>query len=275
MSFQSLNMDSIKSEFLSNTSDFFGNTSLQNLSTNSIEVFVTSNIAQFDLSWHFLIYTPLILRPRFLRHFTSSKFARYGNLPYIPLLAHIFLGIVIVFRYQFRAVSSPEPPRPENLDIAMGVTNAILSWRLCKYEHRGNPRLARVGFQVFALMLLFSALMCYKTSSPVWYHALAKTHNGFIYVRWLLLGGPVIGLFDGYHELYTISVFFGGILGVWEGRFPWDGILGVPLALVLQVALVIIERWTSSLITPKLIFPRFLTIKYTNDRQKFTYQFFH
>jgi hypothetical protein len=274
MSLQSVSMDSIKSEFLSNTSDFFRNTSLQNLSTDSIQAFVASNKAQVDLAWHLFIYTPLVLRPQFLRHFTSSKFARYGNLPYIPLLAHIFLGIVIVCRYQFRAVSSPEPPRPETLDIAMGVTNAILSWRLCKYEHRGNPRLARVGFQVLALMLLFSALMCYKTASPVWYHALAKTHNSFIYVRWLLLGGPVVGLFDGYHELYTISVFFGGILGVWEGRFPWDGILGAPLALVVHVVLVIMERWTSSLVTAKLIPPPFLTIKYTNDPQKFAHQSF-
>jgi hypothetical protein len=110
-------------------------------------------------------------------------------------------------------------------------------------------------------MLLFSALMCYKTSSPVWYHSLAKTHNAFIYVRWISLGGPVVGIFDGIRELYTISVFFGGIVGIWEGRFPWDGVLGVPLALVLQVVLVIVERWTSSLITPKLISPPFLTIK--------------
>jgi hypothetical protein len=88
------------------------------------------------------------------------------------------------------------------------------------------------------------------------------------------LVGPVVGIFDGLHEAYTISVFFGGILGVWEGRFPWDGILGVPLALVLQVVLVTVERWTSSLITPKLISPPFLTVKYTNSLQKFAYQSF-
>jgi hypothetical protein len=257
MSLQSLSMDSIKSEFLSNTSDFFGNTTLPNLnfSTSSIEAFVTSNKAQVDLAWHLFIYTPLILRPGFLRHFTSSKYARYGNLPYVPLLLHIFLGVIITFRYQFRAMSSPNPPRPEALDIAMGVTNAILSWRLCKYESRGNPRLVRVGFQAMGLMILFPALMCYKTASPVWYHSLAKMHNSFIYVRWLIHVGPAVGLFDSFHELYTISVFLGGILGVWEGRFPWDGILGVPLGLVLHVMLVIIERRISSLITPKLISP--------------------
>jgi hypothetical protein len=171
-------------------------------------------------------------------------------------------------------VSSPEPPRPETLDIAMGFTNAILSWRLCKYEARGNPLFARIGFQVFALMILFAALMCYKTASPVWYHALAKTHNGFIYVRWISIGGPVLGIFDGLHEAYTISVWFGGILGVMEGRFPLDGILGVPLVLVLQVVLVIVERWISSLITPKLVSSPFLTVKYTNYLQKCTYQSF-
>jgi len=237
-------------------------------------MFIASNKAQLDLAWNLLIYTPLILRPRFLRHFTSSKYARYGNLPYIPLMVHILLGIIIVFRYQFRAVSSPDPPQPETFDIAMGITNAILSWRLCKYEARGNPHFARLGFQVYAVIILFAALMCYKTASPVWYHALAKTHNGFIYVRWISIGGAVVEIFDGAHEAYTISIFFGGMLGVMEGRFPWDGILGAPLVLVLQVALVIVERWISSQITPKLISPPFLTFKFANKLQKFAYQSF-
>ena len=63
-----------------------------------------------------------------------------------------------------------------------------------------------------------------------------------------------MGVFDGYHELYTISVFFGGMLGVWEGRFPWDGILGVPLALVFHMGLVLMERFTSSVIAPESVF---------------------
>jgi hypothetical protein len=221
---------------------FLGNMSLQSLNMDSIEEFIVSNKAKVDLVWHFFIYAPLILRPQFLQHFTSSKAVKYSKLPYIPLLVHIILGVVIVGRYQFRAVSS---------DVATGVTNVIVSWRLSKYEGRGNPRLVRVGFQIMALMVLFPTLMCYRTASPIWYHSLAKMHNAFIYVRWLMMVGPKIDLYDGFHELYTISVFFGGILGIWEARFPWDGILGVPLALVLHVVLVIVERWTSSLITPE------------------------
>lgn len=224
---------------------------------DSIHELVISNKAQVDLAWHLFIYTPLILHPQFVRHFTSSKFAGYSKLPYTPLLTHIFLGIFIAFRYQFKAVSSAEPPRPESLDIAIGVTNAIISWRLCKYEHRGNPRIARAAFQVMALMLLFTALMCYRTASPVWYHSMAKMHNSFVYVRWLILVGNAIGIYKGFHELYTISIFFGSMLGVWEGRFPWDGILGVPLALVFHVVLVMIERFTSSLITLELLSPAF------------------
>jgi hypothetical protein len=250
--------------------------SLQNLSMDSIQELVVSNKVQVDLAWHLFIYLPLVLRSQYLlRHFTSSKYAGYNKLPYIPLLVHILIGLVIVSRYQFRAVSSPEPPLPETLDIAIGVTNAILCWRLCKYEHRGNPRLARAGFQVMALMVLFAALMCYRTVSPVWYHALAKMHNGFIYVRWLDIYWAALKIPSGLHEAYTIAVFFGGILGIWEAGFPWDGILGVPLALVLHMVLVTVERWISSLITPKLIS---LTppnrIKYTNDLQKFTNQSF-
>ncbi|KAF8860573.1 hypothetical protein BDZ45DRAFT_672477 [Acephala macrosclerotiorum] len=216
---------------------------------DSVQEFIISNKTQVDLAWHLFIYAPLILRPQFLRHFTTSKFAGYSKLPYIPLLFHILLGVVIVGRYQFKAMSAAEPPQPDALDIAMGVANAIISWRLCKYEHRGNPRIARVGFQVMGLMLLLPAAMCYMTPSPVWYHALAKMHNAFVYVRWLVIIGGGLGIFDGFHELYTISVFFGGILGAWEGRFPWDGILGVPLALVFHLILVIVERWASSLIT--------------------------
>lgn len=242
---------------------------------DSIQEFVISNKAQVDLAWHLFIYVPLVLRPQLIQHFTSSKFARSSKLPYIPLLLHIFLGIYIVCRYQFRAVSSFEPPRPETLDIAIGVTNAIISWRLCKYEHRGNPRIARVGFQVMGLMVLFAALMCYRTASPMWYHALAKMHNAFVYVRWLIIVGTRLGIYNGYHELYTISVFFGGMLAAWEGRFPWDGILGVPLALVFHMVLVIVERLTSSLITPGLIPPPpSYGIKYTNNLQKFTCQSF-
>ncbi|CZR65730.1 uncharacterized protein PAC_15630 [Phialocephala subalpina] len=220
---------------------------------DSIQAFVASNKAQVDLAWHLFIYAPLVLRPQFVRHFTSSKRAGYYKLPYIPLLVHIFLGVIIVGRYQFKAVSSTKPPQADALDIAMGVTNAIISWRLCKYESRGNPRIARVGFQVMGLMLLFPALMCYRAANPVWYHALAKMHNAFVYVRWLIDVGGGLGIFDGFHELYTISVFFGGILGAWEGRFPWDGILGVPLALVFHIALVVVERFISSQITPELI----------------------
>jgi hypothetical protein len=221
----------------------------------AIEELVISNKPRLDLAWHLFIYVPLVLRPQFMRHFTSSKYAKYGKLPYIPLLLHIILGVVVVFRYQFKALASGEPPVPDVLDVAIGITNAIVSWRLCKYESRGNPRIARVGFQVMGLMVLFPAIMCYKTASPVWYNALAKMHNAFVYVRWLLIIGPALGIFDGYHELYTISVFFGGMLGVWEGRFPWDGILGVPLALVFHMGLVVMERFTSSVITPESVFP--------------------
>jgi len=101
------------------------------------------------------------------------------------------------------------------------------------------------------LMMLFAALMCYLAASPVWYHALAKMHNAFIYVRWLGIIPTALGIYGGFHELYTISVPLGGLLAAWEARFPWDGILGVPLALVLHAVLVIVERRTSSLITPE------------------------
>jgi len=215
---------------------------------DTIEEFVLSNKPQLDLAWQLFIYVPLVLRPNFTRHFTSSKFAGYNKLPYIPLLLHIFLGLIIVFRYQFKVITSVIPV-PDIIDVSLGITNAIISWRLCKYESRGNPRIARVSFQVMGLMILLPAIMCYKTSSPVWYHAVAKMHNAFIYVRWLLIVGPALGIFDGYHELYTISVFFGGMLAAWEGNYPWDGILGVPLALVFHIGLVVIERFTSSVIT--------------------------
>ena len=232
---------------------------------DSIQEFVISNKAQVDLAWHLFIYSPLVLRRDFLRHFTSSKYATNHKWPYIPLLVHIVLGIFIVSRYQFRSLTSVEPPRPESLDVAIGVTNAILSWRLCKYEARGNPRIARTAFQVMALMVLFPSLMCYRTASPVWYHAMAKMHNAFIYVRWLILGGNVIGVYSGFRELYNISVFFGCMLAVWDGRFPWDGILGVPLAVLFHVVLVIVERWTSSLITPELVSPVFFHMIYANN----------
>jgi hypothetical protein len=237
--------------------EMFSTMSLQNLSQDSIQTFIISHKPHLDLAWHLFIYLPLIIRPSFTRHFTSRRHAKYAKLPYIPLLAHILLGLIIVFRYQFLAILSPSPPPPQTLDAALGITNAIIAWRLCKYEARGNPRIARVGFQVMSLMVLFPALMCYFTPSPQWYHVLAKMHNAFVYVRWLINGGSAIGIFDDYHELYTISVFFGGILGVWEGRFPWDGILGVPLALVFHVLLVVVERWISSLITQELVSPPF------------------
>jgi hypothetical protein len=172
----------------------------------------------------------------------------------------MLLGIAIVFRYQYRAVRSTEPPGPERLDIAIGVANAIISWRLCKYQTAGSPRIARVGFQVMALVLLLSALTCYRTASPAWYHSLAKMHNAFVYTRWFILVWGGLRIFSGYHELYTISIFFGGMLGIWEGRYPWDGILGVPLGLVLHTGLVIFEKWTSSLITPESISPHFSNI---------------
>jgi len=103
------------------------------------------------------------------------------------------------------------------------------------------------------LMVLLPAVVCYMTGSSVWYRSLAKMHNAFVYVRWQIIIGPALGIFDGYHELYTITVFFGGILGAWEGRYPWDGILGVPLALVLHVGLVVLERFASSVITHKSV----------------------
>jgi hypothetical protein len=227
--------------------------SLQSLSIDSIREYVISNKSRVDLAWHLFIYAPLVLRPQFLRHLASSKYARYGNLPYIPLLIHIFLGLIIVSRYQFKAVSSTVAPQPEMFDIVIGVTNAIISWRLCKYEHRGNPLIARVAFQVMALMVLFASAMCYMTPSPVWYHALAKMHNAFIYVRWTSNIGASLRIFTGFREGYTIAVFFGGILGIWDARFPWDGILGVPFALMLHLAIVLVERFTSSLIPPELI----------------------
>jgi len=62
---------------------------------------------------------------------------------------------------------------------------------------------------------------------------------------------PTFGIFNGFGETYNFGVFFGSILGIMEGRFPLGGILGVPLALALHVLLVVFERWTSSLITPK------------------------
>jgi hypothetical protein len=255
--------------------DIFSTTSLQNLSQDSIQTFIISHKPHLDLAWHLFIYLPLILRPTFTRHFTSPKHAKYAKLPYIPLLTHILLGLIIVFRYQFLATISSSPPQPSTIDAALGITNALLAWRLCKYEARGNPRIARVGFQVMALMILFPALRCYFTLSPVWYHSMVKMHNAFVYVRWLIHGGSAIGIFDGYHELYTISVFFGGILGVWEGRYPWDGILGVPLALVFHVLLVVIERWISSLITPESVnLPLWKRMEYTNDLQKFACESF-
>ncbi|KUJ21587.1 uncharacterized protein LY89DRAFT_729102 [Mollisia scopiformis] len=219
---------------------------------DSIANFVVTHKPQLDFAWHLFIYLPLILRPSFFKYFTSSKPAKYAQLPHIPLVVHMILGLAIVGRYQVRAlVSSPSAPKPESLDIALGVMNAVISWRLCKYESKGNPRIVRTGFQVMALMVLFPAYMCYMTASPVWYHSMVKMHNAFIYVRWLIMGGSMAGIWSGFHELYTISVFFGGILGVWEGRYPWDGVLGVPLALVLHVALVVVERYNSSLITPE------------------------
>lgn len=78
-------------------------------------------------------------------------------------------------------------------------------------------------------------------------------HNAFIYVRWLIIVGGGLKIFEGFHELYTISVFFGGILAYAEGNYPLGGVLGVPLSLVLHVVLPVFERWTSSLITPELV----------------------
>jgi hypothetical protein len=219
---------------------------------DSIQEFVISNKAQVDLAWQLFIFLPLILRPEYgAKHFTSTKYARISKLPYIPLIVHILSSIILIFRYQYRAVTSVSPPQPETLDIVLGVTNALVSWRLSKYASRGNPRLARVGFQVMSLMVFFPALMCYldKNASPVWYHAMVKMHNAFIYVRWMLDYGSKLGIWSGAYENYTISVFFGGILAVWEGRFPWDGILGVPVALAFHVVLFVVERFTSSLIT--------------------------
>jgi hypothetical protein len=185
------------------------------------------------------------------------------------------LGLAIIFRHQFRAAISGVAPVPEIFDVILGITNSLISWRLCKYEARGNPKLVRVGFQVMAIMVFFPAIMCHYTASPVWYHAMVKMHNAFVYVRWLIMVGGGIGLFSSFHELYTISVFFGGILGVWEGRFPWDGVLGVPLALVLHVLLVVGERYMSSLVTPKLVLSSHDYILDTDRWQEFPLQSFN
>lgn len=197
--------------------------------------------------------------------------AKYQQLPWVPLIIHMILGLTIVFRYQYRAVASATAPIPQTFDVVLGITNALISWRLCKYEARGNPRLVRVAFQVMALMVFFPAVMCYKTADPVWYNSLAKMHNAFVYVRWLIMAGG-LGIFSSFHELYTISVFFGGILGVWEGNFPWGGVLGVPLALVLHMALVVGERYGSSLVTPQSVFYPYDCIFYTDSLKEFTFQ---
>ncbi len=167
-------------------------------------------------------------------------------MPYPLLIAHLCLAVFIVGRYQFLAASSGQAPKPQLLDLALGTTNAVVSWRLCKYITTGNIHLARVTFQVLAVQILLASAMAYRYESPEWFHTLAKMHNGFVYARWILHLGPRLGILNSHGETYTMAIFTGSILGVIEAKFPWAGIPGVPLLMGLLLLLNVFEKWTSS-----------------------------
>jgi hypothetical protein len=225
---------------------------MQSLNMDRIRAFAVANRPQIDLAWHIFIFSPFLLQ-RFTKYLgpDGPKRARYINLPYLPLAAHLLLGAFIVWRYQYRAVTLGEAPKPEPLDFASGFANALASWILCRHNTRGNPKIQRTAFQAIAVQLGLAAVMAYRHESVEWYHAMVKTHNGFIYVRWVTnIGGP-LGIFQNYGEAYTLAVFLGGLLGIMEARFPWEGILGVPVTLALMVALVAVERWVTARVTPR------------------------
>src|SRR3954464_7469008 len=78
----------------------------------SLESFAILHKTQIDFAWTLCIYIPLFFKFGFMRHFTSSKGAKVNNLPHIPLVVHIVVGLFIVARYQYRALNSTLPPQP-------------------------------------------------------------------------------------------------------------------------------------------------------------------
>jgi hypothetical protein len=213
-----------------------------------LHFFLAANSRQLDFAWHLLIYVPFLLAKTTTRHFQSSKAAKLGKLPYLPLLAHIGISFVLVWYYQYLAVTSAEPPLPGKLFAAAGMFNGLVSWRLCRPLTQGNPRLSRGAFQAFAIQLFIAGAMAWRSADPFWYHAVAKAHNGFSYVRLVLAAGRLFKMWSSYNEAYTIAVFLGGLLGVMEANV---GLYGVPLTLVLMLALAFVERSISNMITPK------------------------
>ncbi|TPX13075.1 uncharacterized protein E0L32_006501 [Thyridium curvatum] len=224
------------------------------LTMDEIQQLLSTYGPQLDLAYHLLLYAPFIASP--FKHFFTTKRAKAAGTPYPPLLGHIVCSLVEVARFQYRQLTawSRTTLIPTELDLALCIINLVCTFGIARRAPRGDARFMRPLFQAMALIRFIATAAGYASADPTWYHASVKSLNGFVWSRVLIdffFAEKIFG--EGYSVAYTAGMFFGLSLSTMEGRYPFSGLLGVPVMLGIMLGLMLFERSMSERITPKYV----------------------
>lgn len=189
-----------------------------------------------------VMYSPFLVQTF---SYSSAKLTRARGYPYLPMLAHIFVGPLYVLRYHARYAALRAWPKPDATDLALfalfNVSSFLLELRRSRSPY--STPVIRSGFQAAILMhaAVFAASWFGGRDAGL-FRASVKFLNWFAWFRLtersLPILDPRLGQMKNYATKFELTMVMSASLAVWEAGVP----AGVPVVVGMFSTFLLGER---------------------------------
>lgn len=189
-----------------------------------------------------VMYSPFLVQTF---SYSSAKLTRARGYPYLPMLAHIFVGPLYVLRYHARYAALRVWPKPDATDLVLfalfNVSSFLLELRRSRSPY--STAIIRSGFQSAIVMhaVVFAASW-FGGKDATLFRTSVKFLNWFAWFRLTEKSLPVIdprlGQMKNFATKFELTMILSASVAVWEAGVP----AGVPIVAGMLSAFVLGER---------------------------------
>ncbi|KAI3393557.1 hypothetical protein diail_4148 [Diaporthe ilicicola] len=183
--------------------------------------------------------------------YSSPKLTRARGYPYLPMLAHIFSGPLLILRYHARYAALRVWPKPDGTDMLLfsllNVSSFLLEVRRSRSAYA--TAVIRAGFQAAILMhaAIFAASWLGGQDAAL-FRTSVKFLNWFAWFRMVEKALPVVDprlqKMKNYATKFELTIVLSASVAVWEAGVP----AGVPLILGMVMAFMMGERMIAKIL---------------------------
>lgn len=195
-----------------------------------------------------VMYSPFLVQTF---SYSSAKLTRARGYPYLPMLAHIFVGPLYVLRYHARYAALRVWPKPDATDLVLfalfNVSSFLLELRRSRSPY--STAVIRSGFQASILMhaAIFAASWFGGKDAGL-FRTSVKFLNWFAWFRLtdraLPVMDPRLGQVKNFATKFELTMVMSASLAVWEAGVP----AGVPIVVGMFATFVLGERFLARML---------------------------